>query len=128
MEEEKNLTEETTEDMEETTEAEEDTEASENIPKEDDENKILVAVYPILFHSHQYKVGDILPANYPDMVEAWLEAGTAVWKKAELESHLPMARPMTAEPGLAGASTSSESANGDNLVGKVPRTVGRKKK
>ena len=89
-------------------------------------SKVLVAVYPILFQSHQYKVGDALPANYPDMVEAWLEAGTAVWRKTE--SATPKAKPVTAEPGLEGQALASESENGENLVGKVPKTTARKKK
>ena len=93
---------------------------------EDSGSKVLVAVYPILFQSHQYKVGDTLPANYPDMVDAWLEAGTAVWKTVETAA--PKARPATAEPGLAGAAVTSASENGEDLVGKVPKTTKRSKK
>lgn len=40
----------------------------------------LMALYPILFESHQYKVGDSLPASNKGMVQAWLDAGTAKWK------------------------------------------------
>ncbi|OYO76213.1 hypothetical protein C8E03_110116 [Lachnotalea glycerini] len=43
----------------------------------------LIALYPILFESHQYQVGDILPAHSEAMVKAWLEAGTAKWAKDE---------------------------------------------
>lgn len=87
--------------------------------------KILTAVYPILYLSHQYRVGDELPTNTPDMVQAWLDAGTAVWKTAVKEN--PKAKPRTAEPGLPGQASPSESADGDNLVGKVPKTNARKR-
>lgn len=115
------------------------------------EKKELIAVCPVLFLSHQYKVGDVLPANYPDMVQAWLEAGTAVWKGDEKEENVTevpimeepeaeeskaeepitkepvTAKPATAEPGLSGATVASEAENGENLVGKVPKTGRRKK-
>lgn len=143
---EKTLTEETaevaTESTTENVEAEVNTEASENStedepaedtaedtedePAEDTEKKELVAVYPILFHSHQYEVGEILPTNYPDMVQAWLDAGTAVWKGATKAA--PKAKPATAEPGQPGVAVASESENGDDLVGKVPKTTRRSKK
>lgn len=45
----------------------------------------LIALYPILFESHQYKVGDVLPASNEGMVEAWLKAGTAKWEKDKLQ-------------------------------------------
>ena len=41
----------------------------------------LIALYPILYHSTQYKVGEELPANNPEMLEAWIKAGTAGWEK-----------------------------------------------
>ena len=133
---EKNLTEETTEVVTEKvteptepeeTEAPEDV-AGEEIREETEENgsKDLVAVYPILFQSHQYKVSDTLPTNYPDMVDAWIEAGSAVWRMAETVA--PKAKSVTAEPGQSGVAVASEAEDGDNLVGKVPKTTGRKKK
>ena len=63
----------------------------------------LVATYPILYRSHQYEVGDSLPADDESMVQAWLDAGTAVW---------------------------SEGKNGEtteNVVGRVPKTPTRSK-
>lgn len=123
---------------EESVKPEENAKPEENVKPEESEGKdsedemedsgsmMLVAVYPILFQSHQYKVGDTLPANYPDMVDAWLEAGTAVWKKVEAAA--PKAKPATAEPGLAGATVSSASENGEDLVGKVPKTTKRSEK
>lgn len=130
---EKNLTEDNTEVVTGTTDPEgtEDSEDGDGEEVEDETeeggNKVLVAVYPILFLSHQYKVGDVLPTNYQDMVEAWLEAGTAVWKDAEApKANAVKARPKTAEPGLPGAAVASETE--DNLAGKVPKTAARKKK
>jgi hypothetical protein len=41
----------------------------------------IIATHPILYLSKQYKVGDELPANDHEMVEAWLKAKTA--KKEE---------------------------------------------
>lgn len=96
-------------------------ETKEDVPKE------LVALYPILYLSKQYHVGDILPANNPDMVEAWLEAGTAVWKNIE-QTEAPKARLKTAEQGQPGVAVSSESEDGDNLIGRVPKTASRRKK
>ena len=43
----------------------------------------LVATYPILYRSHQYEVGDSLPADDESMVQAWLDAGTAVWSESD---------------------------------------------
>lgn len=99
----------------------EETEDAEDIPKR------LVAIYPILYLSHQYQVEDVLPANNPEMVEAWLAAGTAVWVDDKTETPAK-AQPATAEPGQSGVSVSSESEDGDDLVGKVPKTARRSKK
>lgn len=40
----------------------------------------LYAKTDILYESHQYNMGDELPADKPDMVEAWLRAETAEWR------------------------------------------------
>lgn len=50
--------------------------------------KKLIAIYPILYRAHQYKVGDELPTQDAEMVKAWLEAHTAEWKggKESLET------------------------------------------
>ena len=73
----------------------------------------LVATYPILYRSHQYEVGDSLPADDESMVQAWLDAGTAVWT------------PATATAGLAGESKNGETP--ENVVGRVPKTPTRSK-
>lgn len=98
------------------------TEEAEDIPKR------LVAICPILYLSHQYKVGETLPANNPDMVKAWLAAKTAAWVADEQTEAPAKARPATAEPGQPGVSVSSESEDGDDLVGKVPKNAKRSKK
>lgn len=102
----------------------EDTSGADQEPEE--LPKVLTAVYPILYLSHQYKVGDILPANDVGMVEAWLCAGTAVWMKPAGEK--PKAKVKTAEPGLSGQAATSETEDGDDLVGKIPKTYGRKRR
>ena len=88
----------------------------------------LTAQQSILFESKLYAPGDELPAHNASMVEAWLAARTAAWIDDETAGSAVKARPRTAEPGLPGAAVASESEDGENLVGKVPKTIGRKKK
>lgn len=52
----------------------------ENQEEQKEKTKKLYAIYPILFESHQYKVGEQLPTTNMEMVEAWIEAEAAVWK------------------------------------------------
>lgn len=112
--------------------------------------KKLIAKVPILYKSHLYGVGEELPTNNPQMVEAWVEAETAVWKGTDPETEngteggdengtedetesgdenvsAVKAKAVTAEPGLSGQALVSESEDGDDLVGKVPKTAARKK-
>lgn len=87
----------------------------------------LVAIYPILYRSHQYEIGEELPADDPEMVQAWLDAKTAVWQEDKPKAK---ARPVTAQAGLAGQSLNGETD--ENVVGRVPKTparsTGRRKK
>lgn len=71
--------------------------------------KILTAVYPILYLSRQYKIGEALPANDPAMAEAWIAAGTAVWIPAPSSDtgEGQGARPTT-EQGQPGRAVSEE--------------------
>lgn len=85
----------------------------------------LIATHAILYQSTQYAVGQSLPTNNPGMVEAWLEAGTAVWQEETEKATPAKAKPATAEPGLAGDSKNGETA--ENVVGKVPKTPTRNK-
>ena len=85
----------------------------------------LIAVYPILYQSHQYEVGDVLPANDQNMVNAWIEAGTATWLE---EQELSVkAKSVTAQSGLSGTVNGSE-IDGNDLVSVVPKTPNRTRK
>lgn len=90
--------------------------------------KVLTAQKSILFESKMYNPGDKLPAHNAGMVDAWIKAKTAVWIDDETIDTKATALPKTAEPGQPGAAVASESDDGDNLVGKIPETTGRKKK
>lgn len=85
---------------------------------EDGQPKELIAVYPILYLAKQYKIGEKLPANDPEMVQAWVDAGTAVWT-SEREGR-PKAKPAAAAAGLFGRAAFSGSEDGDNLAGRIP--------
>lgn len=87
--------------------------------------KKLIALYPVLYLSKQYSVGDELPANNESMVSAWLEAGTAQWIENSLTGI--NAAPATAQAGIAGDAIGPET-DGDDLVGKVPKTPARSRK
>lgn len=99
----------------------------------------LIAKYPILYLSKQYDIGEELVANNPEMVKAWLDAGTAEWvedeesvsdgitdEKSEEELPPATATPVVAEAGLAGDAVGSETD--ENLVGKIPKTPARARK
>lgn len=81
----------------------------------DASKKVLAARTYILYGSHQYKPGEILPANNPDMVEAWLDAKTAAW--VPVQDQPVKASPVSAVPGLAG--TVLGAAQMGALAGKV---------
>lgn len=87
----------------------------------------LIAIYPILYRSRQYEIGEELPADDSEMVQAWLDAKTAVWQENKPKAK---ARPVTAQAGLAGQSPNGEAD--ENLVGRIPKTqarsTGRRKK
>ena len=89
----------------------------------------LIAVYPILYRSRQYWVGEELPADDAGMVQAWIEAGTAAWVEPDTQKP-PKAKPAAAEAGLAGESQNGETD--ENLGGKGPKTptrsTGRRRK
>ena len=87
---------------------------------------VLKATRPVLFRNTQYKAGDTLPADNEQMVAAWLEFGSAVWKdEEEAASEEPAkAVPVTATPGLPGKSSDGDP---DALVGKVSDKPPRKK-
>lgn len=87
----------------------------------------LTAQSHILFESRMYAPGEELPTKDAGMIEAWVSAGTAVWLSDEDTQPAALAVPATAEPGAPGEVVASESENGENLVGKIPKTGARKK-
>ncbi len=50
-----------------------------------EEPKILIATRPILYLAKQYKAGDKLPVNNQEMVDAWIDAGSAAWQKPDVK-------------------------------------------
>lgn len=96
-------------------EAEEQQETEEGAMDEEACVQNLVARTYILYNSQQYKPGDFLPANNPDMVAAWLAAGTAAWSRESVKS--VKASPSVALPGLAGAISGTMQMSG--LAGRV---------
>lgn len=87
----------------------------------------LKATRPVLFRNTQYKAGDTLPADNEQMVAAWLESGSAVWKDEEEttpEEPKAKAKLVTAMPGQPGLSSDGDP---DALIGKVPDKPQRKR-
>ena len=77
-------------DKNETTEVEENdiVEESENVEKEEVEltesgkrktKKALKAIIHILYNGRMYEPQEELPVDNAEMVEAWVDAGTAIW-------------------------------------------------
>lgn len=88
----------------------------------------LIAQQYILFESKMYAPGGELPAHNQEMVKAWLDAGTAVYVNDEEKKAPAKASSRTAIPGLAVDARVSESEDGDNVAGRIPKTTARKKK
>lgn len=76
----------------------------------------------MLYLAHQYGVGDELPTNNPDIMQAWIESGAAAWINAEA-STAPKAQPATAPAGMFGISSDG---NPEDLVGRITPTEERK--
>lgn len=115
--------------------------------------KKLIALIAILYLSHQYKPGEELPANDPEMVKAWLDAKSAYWKEDQSDQEASTtdgetgevvtegtvsgtedtnngvsdttATPATAQAGQTG--TATPTGGEDDLAGKVPVPEARKK-
>ena len=49
----------------------------------------LTALRPILLDNTQYERGDALPANNPDLVEAWIECGSAEYRRQRGQARKP---------------------------------------
>lgn len=113
--------------VEETAETEVEVEAeAEEDETVSDTPKVCLAQAYILYNSTQYKPGDELPTNNPEMLEAWLEAGTAAWVDEDVVKNAK-AQSVTAMVGLYGQAVCSDSDNGEDLVGRVPINNGRRK-
>ena len=78
----------------------------------------LIAKLPILYSSRQYRVGDILPATNPAMVDAWIESGAAEYRDTVDPEPAPKAKPAAAEAGLPGKASDGDP---EALVGKVSK-------
>jgi len=88
----------------------------------------LVANRLILYRSRLYNPDEELPADDAEMVEAWLQNQSARWASIEPDT-TAKATPKTAQTGLFGKVDSGEKdIDGDDLVGRVPKTAARNKK
>ena len=94
------------------------------ITEDEEEKKVCIAQTYILYNSTQYKPGDVLPANDPEMLAAWLEAGTAKWLDETVVNSMK-AQSVTALAGMYGTAVSSDSEDGEDLVGRVPHNSAR---
>lgn len=115
--------------VEETAETEVEVEAEAEAEEDEtvsDAPKVCLAQAYILYNSTQYKPGDELPTNDPEMLEAWLEAGTAAWVDEDVVKNAK-AQSVTAMVGLYGQAVCSDSDNGEDLAGRVPINNGRRK-
>ncbi|MFG6383458.1 MAG: hypothetical protein K1V96_04280 [Lachnospiraceae bacterium] len=80
--------------------------------------KYLIAVFPILFESQNYKPGDKLPTHNTGFVEAWIKNGAAVWREdEERKKQVVKAKSITAPVGLLGDAYPSAGLEQD-LIGK----------
>lgn len=93
----------------------------EDIANKSNENRILVTVYPILYLSRQYKVGEELPTNNHDMTKAWISSGAAAWITPDKVKKI--ARISTAEPGLSGTAMPADE---NCLVGKISDNINQR--
>lgn len=92
------------------------------------EGKLLLALAPIQTDMGfaRYRPGEFLPKDHPDAA-AWVEAGSAKWVDADYAPpRYAKAKPAAATAGLPGLAVGGE-ATGDDLVGRVPATPGRKR-
>lgn len=72
----------------------------------------------------QYKPGDILPQDNPD-VPAWIESGSAMWQNEQPPKRIA-AKQAAAMAGMPGIAVGGENAE-NNLVGRIPQTERRQR-
>ncbi len=82
--------------------------------------KHLIAVSPVLLDNRDYRPGDELPMHNPELVEAWITNGAAVWQDdGEEKKQAVKAKSVTAPVGRLGDACPSAGSDQD-LVGKPP--------
>lgn len=86
--------------------------------------KQLFALCDILYKSHQYHAGDLLPSEEDEMINAWIESGAAKWREKTEPTPRIRAKPAAAQAGLTGAAVPAAE---DALVGKPPQRRKTKK-
>lgn len=107
-------------------ESEESTEKDEE-PENEHSGKVLKATRLILYRGQLYDAGDELPADDQHDVAEWLKFGSAAWLPEKSEKALS-ARPAGAVTGRGGLAAGGEKdIDGNDLVGKVPKTAQRSK-
>lgn len=53
------------------------------VEKDIKDSKVLKAMIPILYNGRMYEPCEKLPTNDVEMIEAWIQAGTAIWDEGE---------------------------------------------
>lgn len=48
----------------------------------------LIALYPILYESKQYSIGENIPVNNNEIINEWIKAGAAKWNDEESNDDL----------------------------------------
>lgn len=82
----------------------------------------LIAVLPILYNSKLYEPGDELPRG-ANLEATWIKNKAAVIKKdTDTEAAAAKAKPVVAQPGIAGR---SNSGNENDLAGRITKTPER---
>jgi hypothetical protein len=73
---------------------------------------------PVLYCSRQYKTGDALPATDKALVDAWIEAGSAIWiDDEEIPAVRAKAIPASVPAGIYGRSSDGDP---EAVMGRVP--------
>ena len=96
--------------------------------EESEENKKLIASRMILYRGRLYNPGEELPADDNEMVASWLLYKSAKWVPDKPVAEQPKATQKTAQAGRTGIVSGGEKdIDGNDLVGKVPKTAQRSK-
>lgn len=97
-------------------------------PENEHSGEVLKATRLILYRGRLYDAGDELPADDQHDVEEWLKFKSAAWLPVNPERGMT-AKPVSAVPGRDGLiANGQKDIDGNNLVGRVPKTAARNKK